>query len=50
MYEAAQIDGASGWESFWKITLPVIKPMILLNTIYTIVFLGDPAARTRSSP
>ena len=40
MYEAARIDGASGWESFWKITLPVIKPMILLNTIYTIVFLA----------
>lgn len=40
MYEAARIDGASGWESFWKITIPVIKPMILLNTIYTIVFLA----------
>lgn len=37
MYEAAKIDGASGWECFWKITLPAVKPLILLNAIYTIV-------------
>ena len=37
MYEAARIDGASGWEAFWKITLPTVKPLILLNAIYTIV-------------
>ena len=36
MYEAAKIDGGSGWECFWKITLPNIKPMILLNIVYTI--------------
>ena len=35
-YEAAKIDGGSGWECFWKITLPTIKPMILLNCVYTI--------------
>lgn len=40
MYEAAQMDGGSGWECFWKITLPTIKPMILLNVIYTIVFIS----------
>lgn len=40
LYEAAKIDGASGWESFWKITLPTVKPMILLNAIYTIVTLA----------
>jgi len=40
MYEAAQIDGGSGWECFWKITLPTIKPMILLNVVYTIVFIS----------
>lgn len=39
-YEAAKIDGASGWECFWKITLPVMKPMILLNAMYTIVALA----------
>ncbi|UVI31452.1 carbohydrate ABC transporter permease [Paenibacillus spongiae] len=37
VYEAAGIDGASPWETFWKITLPALKPFILLNTIYTIV-------------
>ena len=40
MYEAAQIDGGSDWECFWKITLPTIKPMILLNVVYTIVFIS----------
>ncbi len=41
MYEAAKIDGGSGWECFWKITLPNIKPMILLNCVYTIVFISN---------
>ena len=37
MYEAAQVDGASSWESFWKITLPMLSPVILVAAIYTIV-------------
>jgi len=37
MYEAAQIDGANAWESFWKITLPSMRPMILVSSIFTIV-------------
>jgi ABC-type sugar transport system permease subunit len=37
VYEAAAIDGASPWEAFWKITLPAIKPFILVNIIYTTV-------------
>jgi ABC-type sugar transport system permease subunit len=40
-YEAAYVDGASGWERFWKITLPSVKPMILLNCVYTIVFVSS---------
>ena len=48
MYEAAKIDGANGWETFWKITLPTVKPIILLNSIYTVVALL-PAAQMRSS-
>jgi ABC-type sugar transport system permease subunit len=40
IYEAAAIDGASSWQSFWKITLPSMKPFILLNVIYTIVTLS----------
>ncbi len=40
LYEAAMIDGANGWVSFWKITLPALRPMILINGVYTIVFLA----------
>ena len=40
VYEAALIDGAGGWVAFWKITLPAIQPMILINGIYTLVFLA----------
>uniref|UniRef100_A0A7V4NF71 Sugar ABC transporter permease n=1 Tax=Fervidobacterium pennivorans TaxID=93466 RepID=A0A7V4NF71_FERPE len=41
IYEAAQIDGANDWVIFWKITLPLIKPFVLVNTIYTIVDLAS---------
>lgn len=37
IYESCQIDGASGWETFWKVTLPMVSPMILVNTVYTII-------------
>ncbi|GAB2574927.1 carbohydrate ABC transporter permease [Gracilibacillus alcaliphilus] len=37
VYEAAKIDGASNWECFWKVTLPALVPMIVVNLIYTIV-------------
>lgn len=36
-YEAASIDGASAWERFWKITLPSLFPMIMVNIVYTTV-------------
>lgn len=41
LYEAAKMDGGSAWECFWKITLPTLKPMILLNGIYTVVALAN---------
>lgn len=37
LYEAAKCDGATKWEGFWKITFPMIMPMIFVNTLYTIV-------------
>lgn len=40
MYEAAKVEGATAWESFWKITFPMISPITLLNLIYTIVDLS----------
>lgn len=36
-YEAAEIDGASMWEIFWKITLPALIPLIYINIIYTTI-------------
>lgn len=35
--EAASMEGATGWEFFWKITFPTISPMILANLIYTVI-------------
>lgn len=37
IYESCEIDGASAWETFWKITLPMVSPMILVNTVYTVI-------------
>lgn len=37
IYESCHIDGASSWETFWKITFPMISPMILVNAVYTII-------------
>ena len=37
IYEACKIDGATGWETFWKVTFPMISPMILVNAGYTIL-------------
>lgn len=41
MYEAASIDGASPWVSFWKITLPTIYPLVSVCVIYLVVFLAN---------
>lgn len=38
--EAASIDGASKWQMFWKIYLPYLKPLVLINAIYTVVLLS----------
>ncbi len=37
LYEASAIEGATAWEDFWKITIPMIGPMIMLNIFYTII-------------
>ena len=37
IYESCQMEGATAWETFWKITLPMISPMILVNAVYTVV-------------
>jgi multiple sugar transport system permease protein len=37
-YEAAQIDGASGWQQFWYITLPGIRPTLVFAVVTTVIF------------
>lgn len=37
IYESCQMDGATSWETFWKITFPMISPMILVNAVYTVI-------------
>lgn len=37
IYESCTMEGASAWETFWKITFPMISPMILVNAIYTVI-------------
>ena len=37
IYESANVEGASGWETFWKITLPMITPMMIANVLFTFV-------------
>ena len=37
MYEAADIEGCTKWESLWKITFPMISSMFLVNWIYTVI-------------
>ncbi|MCM1058063.1 MAG: sugar ABC transporter permease [Firmicutes bacterium] len=39
LYEASSMEGATQWENFWKITFPMISPLILVNSVYTIIAL-----------
>jgi len=43
LYEAAKVEGATKYEMFWKITIPMISPMVLTAAVYTIVdsFVGS---------
>jgi ABC-type sugar transport system permease subunit len=37
MFEAADIEGATKWECFWKITLPMVSSLILVNVVYSVI-------------
>lgn len=37
LFEASKVEGATRWEEFWKITFPIITPMIFVNMVYTII-------------
>lgn len=41
VYEAASIDGASPWVTFWKITLPTIFPLVNVCVVFVVVFLAN---------
>ena len=37
LFEAANVEGATAWESFWKITFPMVLPNLIVNIVYTII-------------
>jgi len=49
LFEAAQIDGAGKWECFWKITLPAMKNLILINAVYTVIELANFSSNSTGS-
>ena len=36
VYEAANIDGANGWKTFWNVTVPLLRPVIVMTAIMSI--------------
>ncbi|HEY7091202.1 MAG TPA: sugar ABC transporter permease [Tepidisphaeraceae bacterium] len=54
LWEAAAIDGATRWQSFWRITLPMLKPVLMfvavINTIGAFQVFGQPFLLTRGGP
>jgi ABC-type sugar transport system permease subunit len=44
LYEVAKIEGATPYESFWKVTFPMVSPLIVTNVVYTVVnsFINSP--------
>jgi multiple sugar transport system permease protein len=54
LYEAAQIDGAGGWQQFYYITLPNLKPVMLTVTVMTTIgylqFFAEPYIMTQGGP
>lgn len=37
LYEVSKIEGATAYETFWKVTFPMVTPLILTNVVYTVV-------------
>lgn len=39
LYDAAKVDGANGWQTFRKVTFPMISPVVFYNLVLGVVFL-----------
>ena len=54
LYEAARLDGASRWQEFWRITLPMLRPTLLLVSVLTIAgyfqLFAEPYVMTQGGP
>lgn len=54
LYEAAEMDGANGWQRFVRVTLPMLQPVLVFIIIITIIasfnLLGQPLMMTRGAP
>ncbi|MFH1414820.1 MAG: extracellular solute-binding protein [Elusimicrobiota bacterium] len=54
LYEAASVDGADAWQSFWHITLPSLKPtlffVMIMTTIGSLQFFAEPYIMTDGGP
>jgi len=54
LYEAAEIDGGSWWSTFWRITLPLLTPVLFFNVVLRIIYLFqwfvEPAVVTNGGP
>jgi multiple sugar transport system permease protein len=54
LYEAAEVDGANGWQQFWKITLPMLRPVIavllILRTAFAMTIFDEVFAITQGGP
>lgn len=37
LYEVCHVEGANAWQTFWKVTFPLVTPFILLNVVYSII-------------
>ena len=37
LYEVSKIEGATGYETFWKVTFPMVSPLIITNVVYTVI-------------
>lgn len=54
VYEAAELDGARGWKRFWRITLPLVSPTLLVATVMALIaalqIFDQPYVLTRGGP